>query len=52
MNNVEYFFLSAALNPIRSLIRVIHRDFTLQVDFFWFLFREWDEAKVGIELEN
>lgn len=34
MNNVEYFFL-AALNPIRSLIRVMHRDFTLQVGFFW-----------------
>lgn len=33
MNDVEFFFL-AALNPIRSLIRVMHRDFTLQVGFF------------------
>lgn len=32
MNN-EFFFL-VALNPIRSLIRVMHRDFTLQDGFF------------------
>lgn len=33
-NNVEFFFSLVALNPIRSLIRVMHRDFTLQVGFF------------------
>lgn len=36
MNDVEFFFLEA-LNPIKGLIRVMHRDFTLQVGFFWML---------------
>lgn len=34
MNNVGSFSI-VALNPIRSLIRVMHRDFTLKAGFFW-----------------
>lgn len=47
MNDVEFFFL-AALNPIRSLIRVMHRDFTLQVGFFWVLLG----STMGLKLDR
>lgn len=47
MNDVEFFFL-AALNPIRSLIRVMHRDFTLQVGFFWVLVG----SRMGLKLDR
>jgi len=43
MNNVAFFFL-VALNPIRSLIRVMHKDFTLQVGFCKGATAEYDEA--------
>lgn len=42
------FFFLAALNPIRSLIRVMHRDFTLQVGFFWVLLG----SRMGLKLDT
>lgn len=42
------FFFLAALNPIRSLIRVMHRDFTLQVGFFLVLLG----SRKGLKLDR
>lgn len=42
------FPLFVALNPIKTLIRVMHRNFTPQVCFFWVLL----EGSVGLRSEN
>lgn len=44
----DSFFLFVALNPIKTLIRVTHRNFTPQVHFFWGLL----ENSVGWRSEN
>lgn len=42
------FSLFVALNPIKTLIRVMHRNFTPQACFFWVLL----ENSAGLRSEN
>lgn len=42
------FSLFVVLNPIKTLIRVMHRNGPLQVHFFWVLL----ENSVGLRSEN